>query len=363
MSQQGPGNGNPYALGIAQATQQLRAEFQEALNKHAAFVRATNTDKLVEFGKRIDDLAKISQALIATRNAGDGVVWERRTDRGIVRVEDIPGRRVPFVMLVDIIIGNNTTAQQQASVTISQEGPFVAVKRMATFQSNYQFQVTSGTAQAKFSGRSFGRYRPIHSAWDMNDAINNSQFDSAAWFLTGLVGAGLPAPFAGLIPIASPALPSAMSSFRTMEFDGRITVVNAGSSYPRQNVSVPSSMWSPEINAPQELGALDFFERGEVITFQVQPNHVNNPPAGNISGDSIFGVPGGFPFVAGQFDPHEGISEPVGGANIVGPIAFTTFPRTGNVTVSTTEAVQRLPDGVLTLGWEGYRIIQPVGPA
>jgi hypothetical protein len=45
------------------------------------------------------------------------------------------------------------------------------------------------------------------------------------------------------------------------------------------------------------------------------------------------------------------------------PIAYTTFPRIGALTVSTTDAVQRLPDGILTIGWEGYRIIQPVGPA
>jgi len=54
---------------------------------------------------------------------------------GVVRIEDIPGRRVPFVLLMDIPIGNNTTSIREQSVTISQEGPFVAVKRMATFQS------------------------------------------------------------------------------------------------------------------------------------------------------------------------------------------------------------------------------------
>jgi hypothetical protein len=364
----GGGNGGNYSAVIQQAVANqaaaLRAELNDALNKHAAYVRTTNKDKLDQFGARIDDLAKIAQALVATRKSGDGVTWERRTDGGIVRIEDIPGRRVPFTLLVDIPIGNNTTSQQQQSVTISQEGPFVAVRRMATFMSSFQFQVTSGTAQAKFSGRSFGRYRPIHSAWDLNDSLTPAPFDSSAFFLAGLVGTGLPAPLASLIPINAPALGSAASSFRSMEFDGRITVVNAGSSYPRQNISVPSSFWSPEINAPFDLGALDFFERGEVLTIQVQPNHVNNPPAGNIDGGAIFGTAGGFPFLAGQFDPHEGVSEPVinGPANPVSPIAFTTPPRTGAILIGTTESVQRLPDGILTIGWEGYRIIQPVGP-
>ena len=83
-------------------------------------------------------------------------------------------------------------------------------------------------------------------------------------------------------------LPSATSGFRTMEFDGRILVEDAGSGRPRQNISVPSSLWTTQINSPQDLGALDFFERGSVVTFKVQPNHVNNPPAGNVQGDAIF---------------------------------------------------------------------------
>lgn len=135
-----------------------------------------------------------------------------------------------------------------------------------------------------------------------------------------------------------------------MEFDGRIEVINAGSSYPRQNISVPSSMWSPQINAPQELGALDFFERGEIITVKVQPTHVNNPPAGNADGLNIFGITG-WPFLAGQYDPHEGIVTPSGFAFIDGSMI-----RIG------TDPITRLPDGILTIGWEGYRIIQPVGP-
>jgi hypothetical protein len=366
MAQGFPGNATAMVQqAVANQAIQLRAELNDALNKHAAWVRTQNKEKLDLFGSRIDDLAKIAQALVATRSSGDGVTWERRSDRGIVRIEDIPGRRVPFTLLVDIPIGNNTTSQQQQSVTISQEGPFVAVRRMATFMSSFQFQVTSGTAQAKFSGRSFGRYRPIHSAWDLNDAITPAPFDSAAFFLAGLSGSGLPADMDSLVPINAPALGSAMSSFRTMEFDGRITIINAGSSYPRQNISVPSSFWSPEINAPFDLGALDFFERGEVLTIAVQPNHVNNPPAGNIDGGAIFGTAGGFPFLAGQFDPQEGVSEPVtGGPEIpVSPIAFATPPRTGDIVIGTTESVQRLPDGILTIGWEGYRIIQPVGPA
>jgi hypothetical protein len=139
-----------------------------------------------------------------------------------------------------------------------------------------------------------------------------------------------------------------------MEFDGRIIVENAGSSYPRQNISVPSTFWTNECVGPQELGALDFFERGEVITFRVQPNHVNNPPAGNVDGNCIFGLdpPSVWPFLQGQYDRHEGICTP-------GAFSFTDE---GVLVPTTIDPIQRLPDGILTIGFLGYRIQQPVGP-
>jgi len=371
MTQQIPGN--PYDLKLQQFAAGLRAEIQNVLNQQAAYVRKHTESQLKIFDGRLDELSKIAQALAATRDGGDGISWERRTDRGISRIEDIPGRRVPYVMLVDIPIGNNTTSQREQSVTISQEGPFVAVKRMATFQSALQYQVTTGSTTAIFSGRSFGRYRPIHSAWDLNDSQGQGSYDGASMFLTSLTGdwaSGDPlplplAPAAAPNPVITTAPPivSAASWFRTMQFDGRILVINAGSSYPRQNISVPSSMWTPEINAPQELGALDFFERGEIITVQVQPNHVNNPPAGNANGNTMFNLGAAatpWPFEAGQYDPHEGIVTPTS-SGTTGLTLTNLSPRT--VTGLTTDVIQRLPDGILTLGWEGYRIIQPVGPA
>ena len=73
----------------------------------------------------------------------------------IQRIENIPGRRVPFDYLVDIPIGPNITSVQQGTITISQEGPFVAVARYATFLSQYQFERTDDTgAKTTFSGRS-----------------------------------------------------------------------------------------------------------------------------------------------------------------------------------------------------------------
>lgn len=322
---------NPYENWLQQAVQQIRQEFDSKLNQMAGGLRRMTSEQMAKADKKLDDLAAIARAIEA-----------ERTGTGIVRIEDIPGRRVPFDLLVDIPIGNNTTSQREASVTISQEGPFVAVKRFATFQSALEFQVTSPQGQiARFAGRSFGRYRPIHSAWDTNDAIA-----PAASVLTQVV------PFTAGALHAFPELPGSMSGFRTMEFDGRVIVENAGSSYPRQNISVPSSFWTTQINSPQDLGALDFFERGEVITFRVQPNHVNNPPAGNVDGSCIFDVPNSWPFLQGQFDRHEGICT---------PDAFTV--NDDGVTIPiVVDPIQRLPDGILTIGFLGYRIQQPVGP-
>jgi hypothetical protein len=362
--QRPPGNGYPYDPQFVTALQQLRTEVQSALNQHSGFIRKYTEEQLAAVDRRLDDLSKIAQALAVTRSGGDGVDWAPRTDRGIVRVEDVPGRRVPFDLLVDIPIGNNTTSQREQSVTISQEGPFVAVKRIATFMSSLQFEVSSGSTRATFSGRSFGRYRPIHSAWDIFDANGQAGYDASLLFMELLNGGHhVPAPLNdGNIYLGAPPIVSAVSNFRTMEFDARITVVNAGSSYPRQNISVPSSMWSPQINAPSELGALDFFERGEVLTIQVQPNHVNNPPAGNADGHNLFGLAAGsFPFLNGQYDPHEGIAS--NATNQGGMFIVDNHQGVTDLYGATTDLIQRLPDGILTIGWQGYRIIQPVGPA
>jgi hypothetical protein len=244
-------------------------------------------------------------------------------------VENIPGRRVPFDFLVDVPIGANVSSVQQGTFTVSQEGPFVAVARYATFQSQYQFQrrdPETGIATT-FQGRSFGRYRPIHSAWDLNDGLPRSEVFQALAF------PGNSAPHM--------LSPSNGASFRTMQPDFRIKFENAGSSFPRSNQEVPSTFWTTEINSPFELGALDVWERGEVLTVKILPTHINNPSFGNISG---FGaVNGAFPFLASQFDYIEGINDQEDAA------------------AESTDPITRLPEGILTIGFHGYKIIQPAG--
>lgn len=272
-------------------------------------------------------LAQQAQSLQNLANAVGKVQVYGGENPSIQRIENIPGRRVPFDYLVDIPIGPNVTSVQQGTITVSQEGPFVAVARYATFLSQYQFERQDDTgARTTFSGRSFGRYRPIHSAWDLNDGQVVSEVSQTVAF-----------PGTGAPHVTSP---SNSSPFRTMEGDYRIQVINAGSSYPRSNIEVPSPFWTKNINEAFDLGALDFFERGEVMTFKILPTHANNAAYGNAFG---FGAPNPlFPFVGSQWDSVEGISDP-------------------NTADLEADPITRAPQGVLTIGFHGYRIIQPAG--
>lgn len=274
-----------------------------------------------EIQRQRQELQQFQQVLARLEAKGSG-------DPDHIRyIEQIPGRRIPFDLMVQIPIGSNVTAEQQASTTISQDGPFVAVARYATFQSAYTFSVNDGSGNVStFQGRSYGRLRPIHSAWDINDGQAGYQ---------PVVGAAFPGSGQGIY-----ASPSNHSSFRTMQFDGNIEFQNQGSGFRRQNIPLPSSFYTTSINEPFPLGALDFFERGEVVQWKVTPLHVNNPPAGNVS---AFAAGGFYPFLDSQYDVHEGILDPENLAQ-------------------ETDLATRLPDGILTIGFHGYRIVQPPGP-
>jgi hypothetical protein len=268
-----------------------------------------------EFGNLRDALSRVE-------------ISSRMGDPGIQRVENIPGRRVPFDLLVDIPIAAGSTAVQQGTITISQEGPFVAVSRFATLLSAYEYTYTEpGTSSTtRYQGRSYGRYRPIHSAWDLNDGnpIATTTLTTPPTF----PGTGAPL-------IVSP---SNASSFRTMEGDFRIKFENAGSSFPRSNLEVPSPFWTKSINEAFDLGALDVFERGEVLSFRVLPLHAANASYGNLAG---YGT-GDYPYIESQWDAVEGIDDTVDAEATVDPIT-------------------RYPNSILTIGFHGYRIIQQPG--
>lgn len=274
------------------------------------------------------DISNLNQALASVKAGGAKGPGMSPNDH-VLYIENIPGRRVPFDMLVDIPIGANVTSQQQGTITISQDGPFVAVARYATFQSALRFTKTDPTtgASAQFLGRTFGRQRPVHSVADYQDAV--------AGVFSPVAGIAFPGTGAPIF-----ASPSSMSGFRSMEFDGDVIMMNQGSAYPRSNIRVPSAFYMAEVNTPFQLGALDFFERGETIQWQVTPLHANNPSAGNLSGFTAGGI---FPFIDAGYDPQEGIND------ALNPVA-------------TADPVQRLPEGILRIGLHGFRIIMPPGP-
>lgn len=276
---------------------------------------------------------KVGKSGGASGQAKDYIGPSRGSDYAAVRyIQDIPGRRVPQDVIVQIPFGANVGGTQQGSYTVSQDGPFVAVARSIVFQSalTFTFRDPQTDALGTFQGRSFGRFRPAHSAWDLNDA-----------------GAGVFNPIAGL---AAPgtgggiyASPSNHSSFRTMEWDGFIEFRNQGSGWARQNDPVPSAFYTSSINEAFQLGSLDFFERGEVLQWIATPSHLNNPSVGNVN---AFAGAGPYPFLGSQYDVHEGILDPL----IPGAPDNQADP------------VTRLPDGFLYILLHGYRIIQPPGP-
>lgn len=375
---------NPWDI----AAQQLRAEFNHQLREQeratragldnmAGGMRKALAEQRETQARQLSELATIAKSLQTVRTgqgiAGLGHVGPKSDQRyegnitnradstrpGIIRIEDIPGRRVPFLYAVDIPIAADSVSTVQESFMVSQEGPFVAVRRWLAFESRYQFQVTDPdtAATATFNGRSYGRYRPPHSAGDMEDSQHNAIGLSTEWLLDAFNRSSVVA--GTVLPSATPGMPSSMASFRTMEFDGRIELWNYGSSYPRQNTAVPSTMWTCGINSPADFAALDFFERGETVLFKVTPTHVNNPAAGNVSSSSVFPVTAnagtGWPFLAGQFDSHEGIATP-------DAVTLGDDAPIKQFNVIASDPVARLPNGILTLVLEGYRIIQPIGP-
>lgn len=312
--------------GVGEAMRQSRQALQL---QQQAQTRAQQTElqnqqlkqQLESQSQQLADLRAALTRLEVSRSAGDP---------NIQRVENMPGRRIPFDLSVDIPLPANDVQVRSGTITISQEGPFVATCRWACVLSQYQFQVNQeNQPPATFQGRSFGRWRPPHSAWDLNDG----QVLSVLEFSSGqpaFPGDGSP------IMIS----PQNTASFRSMQADFRVQFENQGSSFPRQNNPVPSAQWTYDINQPWKLGALDVFERGEVLQFRIQQLHPNNPAYGNVFG--FLPAPNAaFPFADSQFDNVEGIVD----------VAIEAAD----------DPVIRAPNAILVLGFSGYRIVQPAG--
>lgn len=250
----------------------------------------------------------------------------------LLHIEDLPGRRIPFDIVVSVAIESNITSPVTTTYTLSMDGPFICVARAAVLVSSYTFQVTDGQEITRYVGRSYGRQRPISSHLDLLDAqqghanVPLEEFDQYS--------CPDDAP-----PVATIAVPNGKSPFRTMEWDGFIEM--SSTVYPRQSSQVPSGLWAPGFSQRMELPVLDYWEKGDVIQFKVEATHTNNPAAGNVQS-----VIGAYPYLDGGYDQVEGIMYPA-------------FP----CDTDATDVVQRSPDAIMYLHLIGYKILQPAGVA
>lgn len=302
----------------------------------------------------------------------------------ILTIDDIAGRCYPFEATCDIAINSSTTDTQPGNIAINMDGPFVAVGRYAVFRSNYTFSVSG---ESTYLGRSNGRFRSISSASDYVDALR--AFEQLNQYQPAWVGAVVDSED-NVIPVSNPmgihqstnggtfgttditnalpnfpgtgrpyvASPSNGSPYRTMGFDGLIAYDTGGSNFRRTSNTqgIPSEFW----DSVKEMGCYDVFEPNDVVQFRVTPTHPMNPQYGNIQGlgvinpdytfDPVNGQGtndpfpvGSWPWIGSQYDGHEGIN----GETLSGDDSDAAVDR-----------VTRLPDGVLTIGFWGYKIVQ-----
>lgn len=305
---------------------------------------------------------------------------------GYVSLDQIEGRFVPFDQFVEIPIGNDASSAIEGVLKVSMEGPFVAARRYAVFLSRMTYQVTflNGTT-AVFKGRTNGRFRGVASNTDVNDAIR--AFDQINQYQPTFLGGVYDPAGPSFTPIANPVginpvstdptnmlpnfpgtgrplvvSPLSMSGGRSMHFDGTIAIEPQGAQFRRQNIPVPSSLWSDGFNGPVDLSCYDVLEPGEEVIVRVNPLHINNPAYGNINGlvalnndytyDPATGVAandplpvGNWPFLQGQFDGHEGIND----ETLIGDTSVDV------------DRVVRVFDGTLIVGYMGFRIISAPG--
>lgn len=307
---------------------------------HAAYAKINDQERRLrsseaagsELRREMSDLTRgmqtMSAALAQVQQTGGG----REPDAGLVQFKDqilyidqIPGRREPYDLIATIPIAHDATSQQPVTIPISMDGPFVAMSRSIVFQSALTFNLTVDNRVLTYQGRSFGRFRPAHSAWDLSDAMG----------FQPTVGVANPGTGAAIY-----ASPSNHSAFRTMQFDGFVEQRVESSGRVRGNRTVPTAFWTDAINSVFQLGALDFYERGDVIQFEVTPTHINNPQAGNVAQFMAGGV---MPSLASQYDVHEGILDEYDDE-------------------ATADPVTRAPDGYIYLLLHGFKILQPMGP-
>lgn len=308
----------------------MAREALERSTRSSSALGAVQANLQDQSSQQAEEVAKLKGVIEGMKITGSAGVAGRPD---MLTIEQIPGRRVPFDVTVQVAVPANLTSSVTGTYTLSMDGPFVAVARYATFISTYTFQVSDGQNVTRYVGRSFGRQRPISSVTDLMDAMTGWN-EAGIFNLQTQQGCGAEETAPEPVVLARP---TNKSPYRTMGFDGYVSLKN--SIYPRQNQQVPTSLWAPGFTQTQQLPVLDYFEKGEIIEFEIEPLHVNNPAAGNIQS-----FLGSMPYLAGQYDGHEGI----------GYTDWVCDPGVSDV-------ITRRPDGILVVGLLGFRILQPSG--
>jgi hypothetical protein len=316
---------------MAAVQRELGAAYAK-INEQERRLRGSEADG-AQLRRELADLQRgmqtLGAALSQVQETGGAAVREPQNglvgfNDQILYIDQIPGQRQPYDLVATIPIGHNVMSQQPVTTPISMDGPFVAVARSIIFQSAHTFSKVVDGRTLTYQGRSFGRFRPGHSAWDLNDAYG---FQPTVGIATPGTGA----------PIY--ASPSNHSGFRSMEFDGFVEMRVESTGRVRGNRTVPTAFWTDAINSVFQLGALDFYERGDVIQFEVTPNHINNPQAGNVAEFMVGGV---MPSLASQYDVQEGILDEYDEE-------------------ATSDPITRACDGYIHLLLHGFKIQQPMG--
>lgn len=313
--------------GANAAARRAAEQFQHAAGE-VAQMRQINAQQAQElsFLKGVVDGMRVSGG----KTGAPGVGQVGRSD--MLTIEEIPGRRVPFDLTMHIGIPDGQTSPLDGSYVLSMDGPFVAVARYATFISSYTFQVTNGESVTRYTGRTWGRQRPISSTLDLMDAVAGWVDGIDSDFASVGCGEGVTAP-----PPAVISRPTSRAAQRSMGFDGFVEIKS--STYPRQNQQVPTSLWAPGFSQMLQLPVLDYWEKGETIEVKIEPLHTLNPRAGNVEA-----LLGSMPYLDGQYDGHEGVRYP-----------------SWQCTAGQPDVIARRPSGVLVIGFLGFKILQPAG--
>lgn len=247
--------------------------FNDLTPETAAYLRRLSNDN--------ERLQAQQQALIdryktlRTEHEGDRMELQRLTaavKKAAARlryVEDIPGKRVPYVMNFQINIPGPTDPTISIRCTrlpdsqqVSMDGPFVCTTWLGAFLlKTYSLgpygdeatgRLSDPPAGAEVITPLTGRFRPIASTADP--------------FAGAYIGYGLgPATVAGA---------QAVQAFRPGLVDFLFEVHDVGSDRARQNqIASPSRYLFSEFDRPLYLPVADFFERGSTITFAATMTH------------------------------------------------------------------------------------------